>query len=144
MSDNPTLDGAGSADRTSQPVMVDEQSLPLYVEKVDVTRRRVETVLVRATRTTRSHEKLVEEDLTHERVEVIRVAIGRVVDTVPPVREDGDTTILPVVEEVVVVERRLVLKEEVHIRRIRTSQKHVETVIVREQEADISRTELHN
>lgn len=144
MSNTPTSDDARSANPTSQPVMVDEQSLPLYVEKIAVTRKRVETALVRATRTTHSHEKLIEEELTHERVEVTRVAIGRVVDTVPPVREDGDTTILPVVEEIVVVERRLILKEEVHVRRVRTSQKHVETVIVREQEADISRTELHN
>jgi len=65
--------------------------------------------LVRAARTTRAREQLVEEDLAHERVEVERIPIGRVVDAMPPVREQGNTTILSVVEEVVVVERRLVL-----------------------------------
>ena len=144
MSNEPILDGSRSLDRVNQPLAAEEQSLTLYAEQIEVSRRRVETALVRATRTTHTREKLIEEDLTHERVEVTRVAIGRVVYAVPPVREDGDTTILPVVEEIVVVERRLVLKEEVHIRRIRTSEKYVETVTIREQEADVSRTELHS
>ena len=38
--------------------------------------------------------------------------IGRPVDAVPPVREEGDTTVMSVVEEIVVVEHRLILKEE--------------------------------
>jgi stress response protein YsnF len=33
------------------------------------------------------------------------------------VRTEGDVTILPILEEVLVVEKRLVLKEELHIRR---------------------------
>lgn len=144
MSNEPTLDGSRAVERVNQPLAAEQQSLTLYAEQVEVSRRRVETALVRATRTTHTREKLIEEDVTHERVEVTRVAIGRVVDAVPPVREDGDTTILPVVEEIVVVERRLVLKEEVHIRRVRVSEKHVETVTIREQEADVSRTELHS
>lgn len=144
MSNERTLDGSRAVERVNQPLAAEQQSLTLYAEQVEVSRRRVETALVRATRTTHTREKLIEEDVTHERVEVTRVAIGRVVDAVPPVREDGDTTILPVVEEIVVVERRLVLKEEVHIRRVRVSEKHVETVTIREQEADVSRTELHS
>lgn len=47
---------------------------------------------------------------------------------------------MPVVEEVLVVERRLWLKEEVHNRRIRTTEQHHETVQLREQEAVITRT----
>jgi len=51
---------------------------------------------------------------------------------VPPISQEGDTTIIPVVEEIVVVERRLVLKEEVRIRRVRTKEQHQETVVLRE------------
>jgi stress response protein YsnF len=43
--------------------------------------------------------------------------MGRIVETAPEIRTEGDVTILPVVEEVLVVEKRLVLKEELHIRR---------------------------
>ena len=69
-----------------------------------------------------------------------RVPIGRVIDAVPPVREEGDTTVLPVVVEEVVVQRRLVLKEEIRIRRLRSTGRHRETVVLREQEAVITRT----
>ena len=132
--------GSDAGERQSLPLQ--GRSLPLYVEQLDVSRRRVATALVRATTMTHSRERLVEEDLVHERVEVERVAIGCVVDAVPPVRMEGDTTILSVVEEEVVVERRLVLKEEVHVRRVRTTEHHVETVVVREQDVAVTRTPL--
>ena len=54
-------------------------------------------------------------------------------------REDGDTLIIPIVEEVVVVQRRLVLKEEVRVRRKRETQPYRQCVVVRKQEAVITR-----
>jgi stress response protein YsnF len=63
---------------------------------------------------------------------------------VPAVRTEGDLTILPVVEEVVIVERKLLLREEVHIRRIQTTAKHVETVQLREQDAIVTRLPAAN
>jgi stress response protein YsnF len=75
------------------------------------------------------------------RVEVERVLIERPVAAVRPTREEGDTTILSVVEEIIVIERRLILKEEVHIRRVHVAERHQETVVVREQSVEISRVE---
>ncbi len=120
----------------------EREVLTLHGEQLSVSRRRIETAVVRADRTTRTREQLVDEELNHERVEVERVPIGRVVESVPPVREEGDTTILSVVVEEVVVQRRLVLKEEVRIRRVKTTERHRETVILREQEATVTRTPL--
>ncbi len=116
-------------------------TLALLAEQLAVTRRRVEHGVVRVTAVTREHEQLVDEALTQERIEVERVPVGRTVDAVPPIREEGDTTVMPVVEEVVVVERRLVLKEEVRIRRVRSTERHRETVVLRTQEAVITRAE---
>lgn len=56
-----------------------------------------------------------EEPLFAEDVDVQRVAINQVVESVPDTRIEGDTTIIPVVEEILVVEKRLVLREEVRI-----------------------------
>jgi hypothetical protein len=42
---------------------------------------------------------------------------------------------------IVVVERRLILKEEVHIRRVQVTEHHRETVMVRQQDAVITRNE---
>jgi stress response protein YsnF len=88
---------------------------------------------------TLTRDELVSQDLAHTNVEVTTVPIGRAVDAIPAVREEGDVTIFPVMEEVLVIERRLMLKEEVHIRKVRTTERHQETVTLRYQEAVVSR-----
>ena len=113
--------------------------LRLFAEEVAVTREAVETGRVRIAKVTRKKEHLVEEDLARETVEVKTVPIGRQVDAAPAVRDDGETMIIPVMEEIIVIERRLVLKEELHVRRIRSIERHRETVQLRYQEAEVSR-----
>jgi stress response protein YsnF len=44
-------------------------------------------------------------------------------------------------EEVVVIERRLILKEEVRVTRVRSTEHHRERVVLRKQDAVITRTE---
>jgi uncharacterized protein (TIGR02271 family) len=119
----------------------DEPAIPLLAEDITVARRSVagDTVRIETSTCTRDHH--VDEPLSHTRIQVERVPIGRTVAAVPPVREEGDTTILPVVEEVIVVERRLILKEEVHIRRVQVAERHTEIVTTREQTAEICRTQ---
>ncbi len=127
-------------DVTDEPQTIDGQLVVrLHHEEATVSRRRVETAVVRVETTTRTREALVDEAVVHERVEIERIAIGRVVDAAPPVREEDGTTIIPVLEEIIVVERRLVLKEEIHLRRVRVNAQHRETVVLREQEAIITR-----
>jgi stress response protein YsnF len=113
--------------------------VPLHEEDISVERRKVERD-VRVRVHTVNHDHLIDEALTREWVEVERVAVGRPIDAVPPVREEGDTTVISVVEEVLVVERRLVLKEEIRLRRVRTTEQHRETVTLREQQAVIERS----
>ena len=115
--------------------------MQLHAEAVTVAKR-VHKTLVRATRRTRTRDVVVDEPVLRDQVVVERVAVGRVVQAVPPVRQEGDVTILSVVEEVVVVERRLMLKEELHLRRVRTTERHVETVTLREQNVSVTRTDL--
>ncbi len=138
----PLPGSTSSADNLPAPNRSAENlTLPLHAEQLSVTRRQVAGDTVRVATVTRQQEHLVEETLTHERVEIERVPIDRAVDRVPPVREEGDTTVISVVEEVVVVERRLILKEEVRIKRVRVTENHRETVMLREQDAVITRTE---
>src|ERR671910_256837 len=74
-----------------------------------------------------------------DRVEVTRVPVGREVAVAPDVRTEGDVLIVPVLEEVLVVEKRLVLKEELHIRR-RIGTETVEVpVTLRKQRAIVER-----
>jgi uncharacterized protein (TIGR02271 family) len=117
----------------------DQVVVPLHAEEVSVAKRRVVTGQVKVGTITRESEQLVEELLEHEHVEVERTAIGKQVDKAPPVRQEGDTLIIPILEEIVVVERRLLLKEEVRVRRTREKQPYQERVVVRKQEAVITR-----
>ncbi len=117
----------------------DKAHLELEAEELVVTKRPVTGATVRVSTVTRSVEHQVDEALAHEQVEVERVAIGRIVESVPEVREEDGVTIIPVVEEVIVVERRLILKEEVRITRRRVEARHVQAVVLRRQEAVVTR-----
>ena len=114
--------------------------LPLHVEEVKVEKRLLARV-VQVRSETHVQDVAVEESLLSNSVVVERVAFDRYVDAAPPVRQEGDVTIVPVVEEVIVVERRLRLKEEVHIRTVQQLSTHRETVRVREQRAVVTRSE---
>ena len=116
-------------------------TLPLHEERAIVSKR-VRKTLVRATRTTTQRTVAIDEDLAVEQVVVTRVPIGRVVEAVPPVREENGVTIVPVVEEELVLVRRLVLKEEVRFERVRSTERHVETVVLRRQDVTVTRTTI--
>ena len=115
------------------------ETLILHAEALEVGTRRVIGDTVRVSTRTRVRDEVVDETLVHERVEIERVAVDRIVDAVPPVRQEGDVTVLSVVEEVLVLERRLVLKEEVRVRRVQVMDTHRETVALREQVVEVNR-----
>jgi stress response protein YsnF len=125
-------------DQSPQP---EDLRIPLHVEEVSVSRRELKKADVQIALITGTREQLIVEELTQVRVEIERVPIDQTVEVVPPIRQEGDTTIIPVVEEVVVVERRLVLKEEVRVRRVSTKEQHQETVVLRQQKAAVTREE---
>jgi uncharacterized protein (TIGR02271 family) len=123
---------------------LDRVVIPLHAEEVSIGKKQVATGRVKVSTVTHSREELVEQLLQSERVEIERVPMGQVVATVPAVRTEGDVTIIPVVEETVVLQRQLVLKEEVRIRRIRETQNYQGRVVLRQQEAVITRVPEDN
>src|SRR5688572_21183113 len=102
----------------------DTRIIPVLEEEVRVERRESSSGLVRVRTRTAVETELVGADLEHITVEVKRVPVGREVEgEVPKLRTEGNVTIIPVLEEVLVVEKRLVLKEEIHLIR-REEQEH--------------------
>ena len=94
-----------------------EEVVPLLEEHLRVEAREAVTGKVRIRTLTDTVEEIARADLKREAVEVTRVPINRVVETAPEVRTENDVTIVPVIEEILVIEKRLILKEELHIRR---------------------------
>ncbi|HEX8387584.1 MAG TPA: DUF2382 domain-containing protein [Sphingomonas sp.] len=117
------------------------ETIPLVEEELVVAKRLVETGRVRVRTEVQWRTDHARAELFRDHVEVERVPIGREVDAVPPIREDGEMVIIPVVEEVLVVEKRLVLKEEVRLRRTRSVETLDEPVRLRAMRAVVEREE---
>lgn len=114
--------------------------LPVVEETVRIGKRVREVGKTRVHLTPRQRKERVDVPVAREEVHVTRVRVDRFVDAPPPVRQEGDVTIVPVLEEVVVIQRRLRVKEELHITKRRGTRRHRETVTLREEEATIERT----
>lgn len=113
--------------------------IPLVQESLRLGKRRLVTGRVRIETITDIVEEIAKVDLEMAKVAIEHVPIGRVIDTVPEVRVEGEVTIIPVVEEILVVEKRLVLKEEIRVTRHLETVPVEEPVSVRRQRAVISR-----
>jgi uncharacterized protein (TIGR02271 family) len=113
--------------------------IPLIEERLNVGIRKAETGTVQV------HKKVVLEQVTREvpvvqeEMQVERVAMNQYVDTAPNVRYDGDTTIISVVKEVLVVEKRLMLVEELHISKKQSTSFATITETLRKEEIEINR-----
>jgi uncharacterized protein (TIGR02271 family) len=113
--------------------------VPMLEEELKVQKRLVETGKVRITKVVHERETLVDEPLFQDNVAITRVPMQRVVDGPVPVREEHGTTIISVVEEVLVVEKRWMLREEIHIRQQRLETHQPQRITLRSEEVQVER-----
>ena len=118
-----------------------ELRISLLEEEARIGKRVVERGGVTIKTRVESREELVEAVLRQDEVNVERIRIGRVVDAVPAVREEGDVLIVPVIEERLVVRTELVLKEEIRVQRRATSETVRMPVTLRTMQAEVERRE---
>ncbi|MCW3079966.1 DUF2382 domain-containing protein [Segetibacter sp.] len=121
----------------------EKKVIPIIEEKVEITKKIIEKARVRVSKTVHQKTELVEIPLSSEEIVVKRVPKNEIVDVVPTrVRYEGDVMIIPVLKEVAVVEKRIMLVEEIHV--IKNKQAHTETreVVVRSEEVQVERTEI--
>jgi uncharacterized protein (TIGR02271 family) len=111
--------------------------IPVIQEELDVTLRQVERGGVRIHKRVEEREEFVEQPTYREEVSVERVAIGRPIDKEFGPYKEGDTLIIPVLEEMLVVEKRLVLKEEIRVTKRRIDEVEQARVVLRQEHVDI-------
>jgi stress response protein YsnF len=92
-----------------------EVRVPVVTEEVRADAIPVQTGGVRVTRRVEPHEAVLEQELRKGRVEVKRVKTDRIVDGPQPAGRVGNTLVVPVVSEVLRVEKQWVVTEEIHI-----------------------------
>jgi len=114
-------------------------AVPVLVEELEVQKRLVETGKVRITKVVHERETLVDEPLFRDNVAITRVPMQRVVDGPVPVREEHGTMIVSVVEEVLVVEKRWMLREEIHIRTQRLETHQPQRITLRSEDVRVER-----
>lgn len=122
--------------------MPDQNSVtvPVTQEELEVRSRTVDTQRTVRVRKEVIHDPVhVELEALRESVEIHRVAIGRVVDSAPAVRQEGDVTVVPVLEEREVVVKQLVLVEEVRITRKRDAVPLAADVTLRKEQVTVER-----
>lgn len=132
---------AGNANPgTARAVGAEERIvLPVVAEELRIDKRTLTAGVVRVHKRVHEHEELVDENITREEVHVERVPVGQLVSQAPSMRNEGETLVIPVLEEVLVVERRLRLKEEVRITWQRTVERAPQRVSLRSEEVVIER-----
>lgn len=113
--------------------------VPIVEEKLSVNKRDKTSGKVTVTTATHAVDSLAAADLERMDVTVERVPIDREVSVAPGVREEGNTTVIPVLEEVLVIEKRLVLKEEIRLTRAKSTEHVVMPVTLRKQVATVER-----
>ena len=119
----------------------DDLTLQVVEERLDITKRRIRGGTVRISTTTEMVEEVAEIELDRYHVEVTRVPVGRVVEETPLARSEGDTTIVPVIEERFVMVKQIFLKEELHIRHVVERETIREPVALRRQRVTVERTD---
>jgi uncharacterized protein (TIGR02271 family) len=113
--------------------------IPVIHEEATISKRVVETGKVRIAKNVREYEEIVDIPHFQEEVNVDRVPVNQFVDEAPSIRNEGDATIIPVLEERYVLEKRLFLVEELHIRKDRIEKHNPQTVKVLKEEVTIER-----
>jgi uncharacterized protein (TIGR02271 family) len=120
---------------------INDPKLTLLAEELSVEKETVETGRLHVSKQTHTREAFIDETLRSEHAEIETIPVGRQIFEMPSVRHEGDTTIIPIVEEVLHTERRLILKEEIKITRRQKTEQFHDSVTLRYQEAVITRVQ---
>ena len=130
------------AGNPAEPLAQDPLRVPVIAEELAIGTRTVDTGRgVRIHKTVVEQPVTIDERLARDEVEIRHVPVDRIVapDEAPANRYEGDTLIVPVLEEVLVVERRVRIKEELHITRIRREEHHQEEVVLKAEQVSVER-----
>jgi uncharacterized protein (TIGR02271 family) len=114
--------------------------VPVVAEELTVEKRQVTRGTVRIHTRVETHEEVVDEPLLHEEITVERVPVNALVEGEAPIPHyENEVFVIPILEEVLVVQKRLLLKEEVRVTRRSTTMSKPQQVTLRREVVEIER-----
>lgn len=114
--------------------------IPVIEEQLTVIKQTVVTGTVLLQRNTSEHQYIVDEPLVIQTYQTTRIPVDVAIDSLPPVREEGNVTIYPVTEERLIVTKQLFLVEEVHVTRCLAERHDAQTISLRRDDISVIRT----
>lgn len=118
----------------------DVRIIPVVEETLHVEKQSFGASTVRISKTIHEEQVTVNEPIITEQVDVEHITVNQYIDAPREVRYEGDKIIVPLVEEVLVVQKRLLLREELHITKRRVEQHDPQEYTLRREEVNVERT----
>lgn len=128
-----------AASRTNE---AGEIVVPLIAEEISISKKTVETGGVRVHKIVREDVQTIDEPIIREHLDVERVEVNQFVETAPVIRYEGEVMIVPVLEEVVVTQKRLLLREEIRLTKRREEISNPQQVTLRREEIKLEKIEF--
>ena len=126
-------------EKEQSEIYIEDSVIPIIEERAVFGKRVIETGKVRVSKRVSEHEEIVDEPLLHEEVSVERVAVNQFIDQPAELRQEGDIMIIPVVEERLIVQKKLFLVEELHIRKQLIESHKPQKITLRKEEVSVNR-----
>lgn len=128
---------------TTEPSSTETIRIPRIEEQLQVSTQLIETGRVTLRKTVHEVDQDVTVPLLHAEYIIERMPLNQYVDDLPVTRQEGETTIYPVVKEVLVVQKRLLLIEEIRVTKQQTQLEETQTVRLRREDITVERTPLN-
>jgi uncharacterized protein (TIGR02271 family) len=114
-------------------------SLNILQEEANIDKKIVESGKVYIHKKVQETNEEISVPVSHESVTIKKVTVNKYVDVAPSVRNEGNTTIIPVIKEVLVIEKKLLLVEEVHVIKEVIEKTEEHTIPLRKEEIEVER-----
>jgi uncharacterized protein (TIGR02271 family) len=116
-----------------------EAIINVLKERALIQKNIVEKAKVHIEKKVHHTEETIHIPVVSEEVEIKKIAVNQYVETVPPVRYEGDTIVIPAIKEILIVEKKLLLVEEVYVTKHTNTTSEEKNVMLREEEIIVER-----
>jgi uncharacterized protein (TIGR02271 family) len=120
---------------------IKDSSIPIVEENVHIDKKIIEKGKVIISKSIKEESEIINLPVANEEVTIERVSINQILDKPPEaIRYEGNTVIVPVLQEITVIEKRILLVEEIRITKTSISSTETKEITLRKEEVKIERS----